>query len=239
MPAEAPRRCATCAFNCPGVCDADRSRALRAAVRAEPKWAPSDETLVRQHLDVARAGESSSCLEVLCERHYRFVVAAICRITGRVDIARDVAQDVFVKALLHLDRFRLDSSFTTWLFAIARNCCYDYARAAARRHEVAVDAPDLPAPAVENAALRALEQTEARRIVFRLIRDARLDDTETRAFGLHYAGGIPLEVVTMRLRLRNRSGAKARIVSAKRKLSRAVERLERRAQGVMTPLRIA
>jgi len=84
-----------------------------------------------------------------------------------------------------------------------------------------------------------LEQQEARRILFRLMKDARLDETETKVFGLHYAGGMPLDAVTTRLRLENRSGAKARIVSAKRKLDRAVERWKRRSQGMMTPVRIA
>jgi hypothetical protein len=58
-------------------------------------------------------------------------------------------------------------------------------------------------------------------------------------FGLHYAGGVPLDELTEQLRLDNRSGAKARIVSAKRKLQRAAERWERRTQGTMTPLRMA
>lgn len=239
MAAEGARRCLTCAFNCPGVCDVPRTRAFRAAARVEALRALSDETLVRRHLETAAGGESSSSLGLLFERHHRYVVAAICRITGRFDMARDLAQEVFVRALLHVHSFRLDASFTTWLFAIARNCCYDYARAAAGRREVAVDAIDLRSPAVENGALRMLEQQEARRILFRLMKDARLDETETKVFGLHYAGGMPLDAVTTRLRLENRSGAKARIVSAKRKLDRAVERWKRRNQGVMTPVRIA
>jgi len=223
MDAEAPRRCLTCAFNCPGVCDAPRGRALRAAARAEP----------------AAAAAGAPNVGVLFERHHRYVVAAICRITGRFDVAGDLAQEVFVKALLHIDRFRLDASFSTWLFAIARNCCYDYARSSYRRRELPVDATDLPAPRTENGALRTLEQEEARRILFRLLRDARLDATETKVFGLHYAGGVPLDALTEQLQLDNRSGAKARIVSARRKLHRAAERWERQTQGTMTPLRMA
>jgi RNA polymerase sigma-70 factor, ECF subfamily len=228
VPADVPsRRCLTCEFRCPGVCDATPSRALRAACAVGARELASDEELVRHHLQTAGVAASSPCLGVLFERHYRYVVAAICRITGRFDLARDLAQDVFVKALLHIDSFRLDSSLTTWLFAIARNCCYDYAKGSAVRHEVSVDPEDLPSPRVENGGLRMLEIQEARRILLRLLKDARLDETETRAFGLHYAGGVPLDALTDRLRLRNRSGAKAQIVSAKRKLTRAVQRWER------------
>jgi RNA polymerase sigma-70 factor (ECF subfamily) len=221
------RRCTRCSFNCPGICDAEPTRVLRATCQVEPRLTSADDTLVRRHFASAAAGVPSDSLAALFQRHERFVVAAICRITGRFDLARDLAQEVFLKALLHIDRFRLDASFSTWLFAIARNCCYDYLKAAAVRREIAMDPADLPSPAVENDALRTLERDEARRILFRLIKDARLDPMETRAFGLHYVGGLPLDGVTERLRLRNRSGAKARIVSAKRKLSRAVQRWQR------------
>src|SRR4029077_9895508 len=181
------------------------------------------------HLDAAAADAPSPFLGVLFERHYRYVIAAICRITGRFDMAGDLTQDVFVKALLHIDRFRLDASFTTWLFAIARNCCYDYAKTAAVRHEVLVDPADMPEAPVENAALRRLEQQDARRLLLRLMTDARLEAVEAKAFGLHYAGDVPLDVLTGRLGLENRSGAKAKIVSARRKLDRAVQRWQGQA----------
>jgi len=43
-------------------------------------------------------------------------------------------------------------------------------------------------------------------------------------FTLHYAEDVPLDAITRLLRLENASGAKAYIVSAKRKLARAAER---------------
>jgi RNA polymerase sigma-70 factor (ECF subfamily) len=175
------------------------------------------------------------------ERQHRFVVAALCRMTGRLDIALDLAQDVFVKALAHAGGFRRDAQFTTWLYAIARNRCYDYFRARNGRREVSQDALGPATPLVDNAALRALELTEARRILFRLVKDALLDPAERRVFVLHYAAGVPLDVLTRRLGLGNRSGAKAQIVSARRKLGRAASRWRTRLasltepQGSMTP----
>ena len=47
---------------------------------------------------------------------------------------------------------------------------------------------------------------------------------------LHYAEEVPLNAVTRLLNLENSSGAKAYIVSAKRKLSRAIERWKAREQ---------
>jgi len=207
--------CGTCAFRCPGVCDANPACAFRAArsrVHGDPTPAP---------IDMAR--------------HHRYLVAAICRITGKYDFALDLAQDVFVKALANMEHFRQESQLATWLYAIARNRCYDFLKGRAALREVGEDALAAAPPLVDNDALRTLEITEARRIVLRLIKDAELDAAERRAFLMHYAAGLPLATVTRRLRLQNRSGAKAEIVSAKRKLGRAVSRLRRRGDAAVRP----
>jgi RNA polymerase sigma-70 factor, ECF subfamily len=241
IPAAIPASCRACAFLCPAVCDVEPSRALRAARACASARGPSDEDLVKRHLAAGGVHESPH-FSALFERHYRYVVAAVCRISGRYDIAQDLAQDVFVKALLNIHRWRGDARFTTWLYAIARNCCYDYAKAlAARPREVPDEDLQDCGPIVENAALRALHLRESRRIVRRLMTDAQLDDTEARAFTLHYAADLPLDAVTARLGLKNRSGAKAQIVSAKRKLGRAVWRWRKltAGQASMTPWRIA
>jgi len=56
-----------------------------------------------------------------------------------------------------------------------------------------------------------------------LVRDS-LSEVEARVMTLHYAEELPLDAVTRLLKLDNTSGAKAYIVSAKRKLTRAVAR---------------
>lgn len=198
--------------------------------------------LVERHLATPGAAADTPYLSLLFERHYRYVVAAVCRITGRFDMAQDLAQEVFVKVLRNIGGFRSDAKFTTWLYAIARNCCYDYAKAcAARPRELGDEALAESPGVVENEALRSLHANDARRLVRRLIVDARLDETERRVFTLHYGADVPLDALSGRLGLRNRSGAKASIVSARRKLARALARWRQRRhnQGSMMPWRIA
>lgn len=69
-----------------------------------------------------------------------------------------------------------------------------------------------------------MEKEESLRKLRRLIRE-NLTDTETRAMVLHYAEELPLDAVSRMLGLENASGAKAYIVSAKRKLAKVVRRL--------------
>jgi hypothetical protein len=54
--------------------------------------------------------------------------------------------------------------------------------------------------------------------------DEVLDETEKRVMVLHYAHDMRLDAITAALGLTNTSGAKAYIVSAKRKLNAAVKR---------------
>jgi len=225
--------CLTCAFRCPGVCEAEPSEALHAAAATACGQLPCDEELVRRHLTGRPSFRESPDFSILFERHFRYVVAAVCRFTGRFDSAQDLAQEVFVKALVNIRSFRHDAKFTTWLYAIARNCCYDHAKArAVRPREVSDVAVANSPPIVANDALRRLYVAEARRIVMQLMKDADLDAVERRAFLLHYAADESLDAVTARLALTNLSGAKAPIVSARRKLRSAVQRWKLRTARV-------
>jgi RNA polymerase sigma-70 factor, ECF subfamily len=53
--------------------------------------------------------------------------------------AEDLAQDVFVKAYLHLADFRFDSEFGTWLYRITVNRVKDHLRKIGRRREVSLN----------------------------------------------------------------------------------------------------
>jgi DNA-directed RNA polymerase specialized sigma subunit len=74
-----------------------------------------------------------------------------------------------------------------------------------------------------NEALAALDARDARHAVQTLMNDV-LDETEKRVMTLHYGYQMRLDAITAALGLTNTSGAKAYIVSARRKLSAAVSR---------------
>src|SRR3954469_5207936 len=150
--------------------------------------------------------------------------------SGSYEVAKDLAQDVFIKVWRGWDRFRGDAQFTTWLYAITRNCWRDYLKArAVRPTEVDDRVLATAAPIVENEALAALDAQHAAALVRRLMREARLEPAEALAFRLHSGADMPLQALTERLGLKNRSGARAQIVSATRKLRRTAKRWDRAA----------
>jgi RNA polymerase sigma-70 factor, ECF subfamily len=59
--------------------------------------------------------------EFLVRRHERRVFRVTLAVLGNIEDAEEAMQDSFVKAFRHLDQFRKEARFTTWLTRIAIN----------------------------------------------------------------------------------------------------------------------
>jgi RNA polymerase sigma-70 factor (ECF subfamily) len=79
-------------------------------------------------------------------RHVAGVKAVALRFTGNRADADDVAQDVFLKVWTHAASFAPEkASFTTWLYRIAANRCFDLLRSRRRWSWLGLDAiPETP-----------------------------------------------------------------------------------------------
>lgn len=161
---------------------------------------------------------------------YQTRIAAWCfRVTGDRESAADLAQDVLFRAYQKLDTYRGESKFSTWLYTLTRNHCFNEAKRRDVIKESPVDLSSLDAPVDDRFDLR-LEREEDLRHMRSLIAET-LDENERRVMTLHYGEEMPLESVTRLLGLSNQSGAKAYVVSARRKLKGAVERWQARQAG--------
>ena len=185
----------------------------------------SDEELIAEWK--RRSGAARDALvDELFERHYERVARWCYRFTNEREAAADLAQDVFLKAHRHLDTFKGTSTFSTWLYSIVRNESLNRLK----RLHIDMEGEEVLA---DVAALDALPDAlaEARDLAARLneFLTANLDRREQAVFTLHYGDEMTLEAITRLLRLDNASGAKAYIVSARRKLARAAQRV--RARG--------
>lgn len=58
---------------------------------------------------------------VLVDRYKDKVFSLVCGIVRSREIAEEIAQDVFVKAYHSLNKFRMEASFSTWIYRIAYN----------------------------------------------------------------------------------------------------------------------
>ncbi len=73
-------------------------------------------------------------------RQHESAVYTFFRRMGRQPAdAADLTQDTFVRALVGADRFRLESSYRTWLLGIARNLHREWVRRSYRAPEPSAD----------------------------------------------------------------------------------------------------
>ena len=86
--------------------------------------AAADERLLVRR---AQRGDKES-FEVLVERHQHRVFAVARGILKRQEDVEDIAQQVFVKAYFSLKRFDQRAAFSTWLYKITVNECWDLLR---------------------------------------------------------------------------------------------------------------
>ena len=177
---------------------------VRAALAAQ-----DDRALAARHLDVL-------------SRRYQTRVAAWClRISGRREEAADLAQEVFVRVYERLETFRFESSFATWLYLVTRSVTINRSIANRRRDTDSIDdenflEPAAPGPSVEESVGQAMLEQQ-----LRLAIATDLEPLEAQILHLHFVDGLTLAAIDQMLELGNKSGARAYLVSAKRKLQRS------------------
>lgn len=183
----------------------------------------TDEELIEQYRSCAPGARADLLLNDLFERYHTRLALWCLRISGDREAAADLAQDVLLKAFRNLDSFRGDARFSTWLYAVARNHCFTAVKAKAASLEPLVTDVADAAPDPHEMVERADSAAAMRELVNRT-----LTETENRVMTLHYGEELPLDAITRLLQLENSSGAKAYIVSAKRKLARYIASASKR-----------
>ncbi len=120
---------------------------------------------------LARHGQQAAYRE-LVRRYERPIFALVFRMVRDRELAEDLAQETFVKALNAIESYRPEFKFSSWIFKIANNAAIDHLR---RREldTLSLDgSPHAETPeAIEATALQigdrqetALEEVEAREL---------------------------------------------------------------------------
>ncbi len=76
---------------------------------------------------LAQRGREAAFRELI-RRYERPVFSLIYRMVRDSTAAEDLAQDAFIKVLNHLDKYRPEFKFSSWLFKIANNVAIDHLR---------------------------------------------------------------------------------------------------------------
>ena len=96
---------------------------------------PSEEA----ELVAAARGGSRPAFEELVRQTYADTYSLARRITGNEEDARDVVQEVYLRAFKGLKKFRGDAQLSTWLYRITANCAATHMRKRGRNQHVDLD----------------------------------------------------------------------------------------------------
>ena len=169
----------------------------------------------------------------LVKRYEKRVVNYVYRITHRYEEAHDLAQEIFVKVFVALDRYDSKYQFSTWLFRIAQNTAID-----ALRKKSIVEVPiakpasadddtkdrEFPDPGV--SPYRALKNKQLATAIDRAVLDLPPDYRELIRLR-HFAELSYEEIASMK---------KLPLGTVKNKLFRARNMLKETLEGFVEPL---
>jgi RNA polymerase sigma-70 factor (ECF subfamily) len=184
---------------------------------SEPVAATHDRELVRR-----AQGEDKEAFEELVRRHQHRVFAVAGGILRRREDVEDIAQQVFVKAYFSLKRFDQRAAFSTWLYKITVNECWDLLRKKKVRPLVyESDLSEEQARQVmasgekENPGPDVSQRIEARERVERLLEG--LDERDRLMLILKEVEGFSIQEIAEVLKL-NGNTVKVRLFRARRRV---------------------
>ena len=90
---------------------------------------------ITQWVDLAQNG-SKKAFDELIKEYADFIFHFLYDMTGHYEDAKDLTQDVFLRAYKHIHQYRGDAKFSTWLYRIAYNLGIDYCRKRKRIKQV-------------------------------------------------------------------------------------------------------
>jgi RNA polymerase sigma-70 factor (ECF subfamily) len=177
------------------------------------------------------AGEYDSALVALVQG-YQKIVLARCIFMIRDDvIAEEVAQEVFVAVWQGLKGFRGDSSFKTWILAIAYKRCKKHIGILGRLRRIAFytrdktieEAQPDPSDSLEKAMISQQEAEQQDKRLRRALR--KLSKKEREFIIMRYVDGKSLEEMAERYSV-VRETVRQHLLQAERKLKRFYESIE-------------
>ena len=167
-------------------------------------------------LDAARSGDLAA-FEVVLRQHERMVLVTAMRLTGSIEDARDVSQEVFLRLYRNLARVEA-SGLSSWLYRVTVNACHDLHRRS-RPETTIEDVPEPRDPAADPQ--QAVTDAERRRVLQLSLR--HLPEKERAALVLRDLEGLSTEEVA-RVLGSSEATVRSQICKARVKVKAFVER---------------
>src|SRR6266498_5852299 len=94
-----------------------------------------DQLLLNKYIAQSKQGDSRAFRKVVDEFQSRVFSLSFRLLCNEAD-ASDAVQETFIRVWMHLQSFNSEMRFSTWLYKIATNVCYDRIKALKRRNNL-------------------------------------------------------------------------------------------------------
>ena len=160
---------------------------------------PTDE---KELVERFQNGEQEAFNE-LVNRYHGKVYNLVYKYVPNSETAKDLSQEIFIKAYRALPNFKRQSAFYSWLYRIAVNLCIDFIRQQKRGQTLSFD--DLPTVGNDEPAFNdvsplppdQLETKELGQIIGQAVQ--QLPPKQQHVFNLRYHDGLQLKEIAAQL----------------------------------------
>jgi RNA polymerase sigma factor, sigma-70 family len=174
---------------------------------------------------VQRAKENySPAVAELINRHKGMVYTIAIKVLKDKDEAEEVAQESFVKAFTKINLFRMDSSFSSWLYRIVYNTAITRTREKKRELEYQQETIATESFEQQAKAFSTLEQDDRKRYLNQAMQ--QLDSDDSLMLILFYYDGKSLDEISQ-ITGYSDSNTKVRLYRARKKLHEELEKILR------------
>ena len=162
----------------------------------------------------------------LVRKYQQKIYNLIYQRVGDRETAKDLCQEVFLKAWQALPSFKNQSAFYTWLYQIAVNCSVDFIRKRNKQilfacEELPQNGDDvLPMFQLQPSPCQILEKEELGHIIRKAVH--QLPSGQRRAFRLRYFHELPIKKIASRLE-KSESTIKTSLHHARQRLRNILE----------------
>lgn len=181
----------------------------------------SDELLAER---IAESASERMC-EELYSRYKRKVYLWCFRYVNNTDDALDLSQEVFIKVFSNIASFKGQSSFSSWVYSVARNHCLG--NVTRKKSKIWSEALPLKEEILNRpGGGGGTNEIEIRKDLEAILEFAgsEIKEDELQAFIMRYWEGLRVKEVTRVMGCENISGARTLIQNARRKFARLIEK---------------
>ncbi len=175
----------------------------------------SSESLVKE---ILKGNEAA--MELLVRKNYNMVQSFIYRFIGDYNLSYDMTQEVFIKMMKNLNRFKFENgNFESWLLKIASNHCKDYFRSSSfKQRNKASNIDDLDIEDNE-VVIDILEKNEKRKAIKKAVDE--LPNLQREAIILKYYHDLKIKEIS-HITGHNENTVKSRIFNGIKNLKKII-----------------